>query len=184
MTILRDKSSQDGAHRLGLQLVQLFYMGLNMERTLREKIVELKVSQSGLRDSQIAKILGCSKPMIKYHLSEDVRRVYRHRSSRNKKINMALIKRASGGKCCKCGYDKCLEALDFHHTDPTVKIDDVSTMLAERGKMAASEEAKKCILVCRNCHTEIHVELGWKIAHSRNLTELSSLQVRRFDDKA
>ena len=28
---------------------------------------------------------------------------------------------ALGGKCCICGYDKCLSALEFHHTDPNEK---------------------------------------------------------------
>ena len=26
-----------------------------------------------------------------------------------------------GGKCSICGYDRCIEALEFHHTNPDVK---------------------------------------------------------------
>ena len=26
-----------------------------------------------------------------------------------------------GGKCCICGYDKCIDALVFHHRDPSIK---------------------------------------------------------------
>ena len=26
-----------------------------------------------------------------------------------------------GGRCQICGYDKCIEALEFHHLDPTRK---------------------------------------------------------------
>ncbi len=26
-----------------------------------------------------------------------------------------------GSKCCKCGYDKCVDALEFHHEDPRIK---------------------------------------------------------------
>lgn len=26
-----------------------------------------------------------------------------------------------GGKCCICGYDKCIDALEFHYKDPSIK---------------------------------------------------------------
>ena len=26
-----------------------------------------------------------------------------------------------GGKCCICGYDKCIDALEFHHKDSSIK---------------------------------------------------------------
>lgn len=32
-----------------------------------------------------------------------------------------------GGKCCICGYDRCLSALEFHHTDPNKKDFTIST---------------------------------------------------------
>lgn len=60
-----------------------------------------------------------------------------------------------GGKCQCCGYDKCVEALDFHHIDPTTKefgISDGSTRSLEKTKA----EADKCILLCANCHRELH----------------------------
>lgn len=58
-----------------------------------------------------------------------------------------------GGKCVKCGYDKYYGALEFHHLDPTKK---------EKGLTAITsfdkvkKELDKCILVCANCHREIH----------------------------
>ena len=32
-----------------------------------------------------------------------------------------------GGKSLKCGYCKCIQALVFHHVDPTVKLFSLST---------------------------------------------------------
>ena len=26
-----------------------------------------------------------------------------------------------GGKCCVCGYDRCIDALEFHHKNPSIK---------------------------------------------------------------
>lgn len=65
-----------------------------------------------------------------------------------------------GEKCCKCGYNKCMDALEFHHEDPNnkeFKLGSGNTMSWKQYK----EEALKCILVCSNCHKEIHSKLGY-----------------------
>lgn len=75
---------------------------------------------------------------------------------RRRKAN--LIK-AMGGKCCLCGYNKVQDALEFHHIDPSVK----KYGIAERGTChnldEDIEEIRKCVLVCANCHREIHANL-------------------------
>ena len=60
-----------------------------------------------------------------------------------------------GGKCQCCGYDKCIQALDFHHLNPSEKDFNFNDN-ANRSWKATREEIKKCILVCSNCHREIH----------------------------
>jgi hypothetical protein len=60
-----------------------------------------------------------------------------------------------GGKCTGCGYNYCHAALDFHHLDPNTKSFEIAgnhNLAWERIKV----EIDKCILVCRNCHAEIH----------------------------
>ena len=68
------------------------------------------------------------------------------------------IKKEYGGKCSVCGYDKCIDALQFHHTDPTQK---EFSLGKRRGLNIAAlrKELDKCILVCSNCHVEIHADL-------------------------
>ncbi len=62
-----------------------------------------------------------------------------------------------GGKCSCCGYDKCLDALQFHHTDPTTKTFEISQAIwYDKSHNELLEEMKKCKLVCANCHAEIH----------------------------
>lgn len=53
-----------------------------------------------------------------------------------------------------CGYDKTVYNLHFHHVDPSTKS---FALTAARGKSLAAfrAEAKKCVLVCANCHGEI-----------------------------
>ena len=72
---------------------------------------------------------------------------------RRRKIRRDLIE-MFGGKCSKCGYNKCEAALEFHHLDPNEKDFPVATN-SKSWKLIV-EEAKKCILVCSNCHREIH----------------------------
>src|SRR3954462_4151196 len=72
---------------------------------------------------------------------------------RHQKIKRILTAEA-GGACRVCGYDRCVFSLHFHHVDPATKSFAVTTA---RGKSLAAfrEEAKKCVLVCANCHGEI-----------------------------
>lgn len=58
-----------------------------------------------------------------------------------------------GGKCMICGYSKCFAALSFHHLNPKEK---EFTLGAYKSYRSTLIEAAKCILVCNNCHTEIH----------------------------
>lgn len=60
-----------------------------------------------------------------------------------------------GGKCCKCGYSRCNDALDFHHIDPEIK-DSKFYNIKSWSKDHIMKELDNCILVCANCHREIH----------------------------
>ena len=65
-----------------------------------------------------------------------------------------------GGKCSRCGYSKCVDALEFHHEDPSKK----DFKLGSGNTMSWKEyknEALKCKLVCSNCHKEIHSKIGY-----------------------
>ncbi len=60
-----------------------------------------------------------------------------------------------GGKCVVCGYSRCIDALDFHHIDPQNK-DFTFGLKRYRSFKNLLPELDKCILVCTNCHREIH----------------------------
>lgn len=80
-------------------------------------------------------------------------------SYENVKSSRARLKervvRALGGKCVICGYNRCQQALDVHHVDPNEKD---FTIAANTNKAYAlvSEEIRKCVLLCANCHREYH----------------------------
>lgn len=62
-----------------------------------------------------------------------------------------------GKKCQLCGYDKCVRALHFHHIDSSLKKFNISSQNSNWTKIQI--ELDKCILVCSNCHSEIHSNL-------------------------
>ena len=72
---------------------------------------------------------------------------------RLQRVKRMLVEEA-GGRCAVCGYERCIINLHFHHVDPSKKS---FSMTVAMGKSIATfrEEAKKCVLVCANCHGEI-----------------------------
>ena len=89
-------------------------------------------------------------------LSEGERKEYNynHVKSFRKKNKLRAVNKM-GGKCNICGYNKCLTALEFHHLDPTKK-DFTPSKNMNMSWDKIEKELEKCILVCSNCHREIH----------------------------
>jgi hypothetical protein len=61
-----------------------------------------------------------------------------------------------GGKCQVCGYNKCMGALDFHHLDPSKKDENLGLAIIQWKWERVKLELDKCILLCANCHREVH----------------------------
>ena len=75
-------------------------------------------------------------------------------SRRRRKVKQILADEA-GGRCCICGYDRCIGALEFHHVDPREKRLALGYGGYAHSLATAREEAQKCVLLCSNCHVEI-----------------------------
>lgn len=60
-----------------------------------------------------------------------------------------------GGSCELCGYNKCPDALDFHHCNGEKEFN-VGMAIPRWSWEKVVNELKKCIMVCANCHREIH----------------------------
>lgn len=63
-----------------------------------------------------------------------------------------------GGKCERCGYNKCEGALHFHHKNPAEKEFTLSqvNLNSEYTLERLYKEVDKCELLCANCHAEVH----------------------------
>jgi hypothetical protein len=85
-------------------------------------------------------------------------------SAARRRMKRQLVQEA-GGRCALCGYDRCVAALQFHHLDPATKHFHVSREGVTRSLAAARAEARKCVLLCANCHAEVeagYTELRWR----------------------
>lgn len=54
-----------------------------------------------------------------------------------------------------CSYDRCMDALQFHHLDPSEK-DFVLSRVGTWAWQRIVNELDKCVLLCCRCHTEVH----------------------------
>jgi hypothetical protein len=73
---------------------------------------------------------------------------------RRQKVKEILVREA-GGHCVLCGYDRYVGALGFHHLDPATKRFSLSDLGIARSLDRARAEARKCALLCANCHAEV-----------------------------
>ena len=78
--------------------------------------------------------------------------------SKRRRYNKEILVEYKGGKCEICGYSKCIDALEFHHLNPKEKRFGIGCG-DTKGIDELKKEVDKCILVCSNCHKEIHAKI-------------------------
>ena len=107
-------------------------------------------------------IKSCNKHGETSHVIDSEGKRYRCRKcrveavDRRRKLLKSMALEYKGGCCSKCGYNKCISALEFHHLDPSQKDFSLSSDGHTRSWETTKIELDKCILVCANCHREIH----------------------------
>ena len=85
------------------------------------------------------------------------RRIYMIAAVRKRRRKVRLMAVAyKGGKCSRCGYSRCIEALEFHHVDSSQKDFGISQDGYTRSWERVRQELDKCVLLCANCHRELH----------------------------
>jgi len=78
-----------------------------------------------------------------------------HVDRRRKAIKQKAIA-YKGGQCSICSYNRCSEALEFHHPDPSQKEFNIASSGHSRSWERVQTELDKCVLVCCRCHRELH----------------------------
>lgn len=155
------------------KIEHLSYYGVinSMDKNTLEEFIS-----QGLSSYKIAIATGKSQTAISYWLKKhgiktlrkrnawtaEERKKHKYQKNTHKQRQRALerkiyLVKEGGNKCCKCGYDKNLSALDFHHVNPEDKSFPLD--LCSLGHFSLESciiESKKCIIVCANCHRELH----------------------------
>jgi predicted transcriptional regulator len=164
------KSITEIANEFGITKSTVSYYFKKNDMNFSKKITEDKINEiktlynnSELTLSEISKETGLSLTTIKKYINP--KRAFKYDDDERKKVKTKnviywrqRVKQKSveyKGSCCEmCGYDKCISALEFHHKNPNEKDFSIG------GKSISWERIKneldKCILVCSNCHREIH----------------------------
>ncbi len=93
-----------------------------------------------------------TSPQAKEYQRKQVKKVKDWRERTKKRLIFSM-----GGGCQCCGYTKTHKALELHHIDPKVKEKSFRQLMAHPTAIDTwYAEFEKCILVCSNCHREIH----------------------------
>jgi excisionase family DNA binding protein len=75
-------------------------------------------------------------------------------SRRRRRLKEILV--ADAGGCCSiCRYDRYVGALQFHHRNGEMKQFAIAHRGLTRSLAAVRAEARKCVLLCANCHSEV-----------------------------
>ena len=140
-----------------------------METKLCTKCGQVKpVSEFGLnkskKDGLQSHCKECVKAYKKKHYEEnkqyylDKAKAYRQTCREN------LNNYKSSLVCTKCGENRWW-LLDFHHENPEEKDGEISSLVGSPSKL--KKELEKCIVLCANCHRDLH----YRLSHCENNTE-------------
>jgi len=134
-------------------------MGGHTDRLNDEQKKELQELYDKIGNlKKVAKIMGHAFETVqKYVIKKEPRKKILTNSESvilwRKRVKLKLIE-YKGGKCCFCNYNKCVGALHFHHVNPNEKDFNIGGTNLSFEKL--KKEVDKCVLVCSNCHSEIH----------------------------
>ena len=132
---------------------------------MKEQII--KLHKEGKSVKQIAELMNCSPGTVYWHVSPGTRRsVLANQAKRRKELRKLIKEDIFQGKCCLCGYSKSLYALDFHHKEKEEKEHLISKILNGGEICKLESELSKVILVCKNCHAEIHENMHASLPES------------------
>lgn len=113
-------------------------------------------SNIGIDNNGFRKCVECNRKYLyskkKGHTGTRCNSCKTSRKRNGKKARAILY---MGGKCILCGYNKCVSAMVFHHINPLNKEFGIgqATYLSW---IRIKREIDKCVLLCHNCHSEVH----------------------------
>jgi len=99
----------------------------------------------------------CYNLYYRKYLKNDKHRDLVVNKQKSLRENLKKIKIDVG--CIVCGYNKCSDALEFHHLDRNSKKENISRLVAYGNEESVNQEISKCVVLCANCHREFECGL-------------------------
>lgn len=129
-----------------------------METKLCTKCGQVKpVSEFGKNKSKKDGLQSHCKECVKIYKKkhyEENKEQYKIRNQSYREHNRDRLNRYKETlKCSVCGESR-IWCLDFHHTDPNTKENNISSLIDYPIKL--QEELEKCVILCANCHRDLH----------------------------
>lgn len=144
---VNDRIDGKGLNNKNIDEIKNFYR----EHTVKETLNKFNIGMWSLK-----KVVNRKNRELSDEEKKDYN--YQHVKTFRKKNKERAIE-YKGGKCQICGYCKCNNALEFHHINPLNKEFHISKNMNKSWKKIKNE-IDKCLLVCANCHREIHEKNG------------------------
>lgn len=114
-------------------------MPFNSHRTRRKSTLEIRTAVA-------------AKSLRQYHRYKEINGIDPIKVIRDRR--KYLLVDLLGGSCFLCGYSGCKKALSLHHVRE--KAFEVNSRALQFSWARVKAEIRKCVLVCLNCHAEIH----------------------------
>ena len=156
-----DYESRDGVQILYLYQEYFIDKKVCIKCKLEKLIKDFpwKQKSKGIRHSRC---FTCHREYQKEYYYKNKKRCldnhYKRREIRRKKV-IDFINEEKVKGCTKCS-EKRIPAIEFHHKDPAIKDNNISSMLTGTWSLdSIKKELKKCLRICSNCHRVLHWEL-------------------------
>lgn len=140
-------------------------IGLGFEKLDENKKQDIKEYYKNHTKKETAEKFKVSYSSVEYYSDkkrilltneEKKERNYHRVKTRRQKLKRIAIE-YKGGKCEKCGYDKDFPwVYDFHHVNGENK--DFLISSYSGGLVGMLIELDKCVMLCANCHRELHYQ--------------------------
>lgn len=104
---------------------------------------------------------NCQKEYRKQHYEVNKQKYLQKTSLYSQNFKEWFLEIKKTLSCKKCGENRHW-VLDFHHTNPAEKDTEISNLLRYNNKQRILSELDKCIVLCANCHRDIHYQENHK----------------------
>lgn len=111
---------------------------------------------NGKRRKKTSKFIYCSDECERFNKESQLERDKEITKTYRDKMQRLFISYKESLGCSICGYNRCGASLDFHHIFSSKKKQQITACLWFFSSDEYEQEITNCILVCKNCHYEIH----------------------------